>query len=96
LGITQAQLAERVDTSTNYIALIETEKRFPHSEMLERIAAALEIDPPALFSTKFYPSPAAGTLAMFHDQILSNVSEAISVSFKKFEGKIGADGGQKV
>ena len=44
LGITQAQLAERVNTSTNYIALIESEKKFPTPEMLELIAAALEID----------------------------------------------------
>jgi transcriptional regulator with XRE-family HTH domain len=60
LGITQAGLAERVNTSTNYIALIETEKRFPTSEMLERIAAALEIEPPALFSTKTYPRRSSG------------------------------------
>jgi transcriptional regulator with XRE-family HTH domain len=83
LGITQAQLAEKVNTSTNYIALIETEKRFPHSEMLERIAVALEIDPPALFSTKLYPSPAAGTLAQFHERVLSDVSEAIFYRIKQ-------------
>jgi transcriptional regulator with XRE-family HTH domain len=85
LGITQAQLAERVNTSTNYIALIETEKRFPTAEMLERIAAALEIDPPALFSTKSYPSPVTGTLAQFQEQVLNDVFEAISVRFRKFE-----------
>ncbi|GHV14336.1 hypothetical protein FACS189491_10520 [Spirochaetia bacterium] len=52
LGISQAQLAERVKTSTNYIALIEVERKFPSFEMLERIAAALEIDPPALFAAE--------------------------------------------
>jgi transcriptional regulator with XRE-family HTH domain len=87
LGLTQSQLAERVNTSTNYIALIETEKRFPTSEMLERIAAALEIEPPALFSTKAYPPPEFGTLTAFQKQILSDISEVISVSFKKFEEK---------
>jgi hypothetical protein len=67
--------------------MIETEKKFPTPEMLERIAVALEIEPPALFSTKTYPPPEFGTLTVFQKQILSNVSEAISVSFKQFEGK---------
>jgi len=85
LGITQSQLAERVNTSTNYIALIESEKKFPTPEMLERIAAALEIDAPALFSTKFYPSPDAGTLSELQEQVLSDLSEVISYRFRKFE-----------
>jgi transcriptional regulator with XRE-family HTH domain len=85
LGITQAQLAERVNTSTNYIALIESKKKFPTPEMLERVAAALEIDAPALFSTKSYPSQEAGTLAMLQEQVLSDLSEVISYRFRKFE-----------
>ena len=85
LGITQAQLAERVNTSTNYIALIESERKFPTPEMLERIAAALEIDAPALFSTKSYPSPGTGTLAKLQEQVLSDLSEVISYRFGKFE-----------
>jgi transcriptional regulator with XRE-family HTH domain len=87
LGITQAQLAERVNTSTNYIALIETEKKFPTPEMLERIAASLEIDPPALFSTQLYPQSEAGTLAQLQKLVLSDISEVLSVRFRKFEGE---------
>jgi len=52
LGLTQAKLAERVDTSTHYIGMIETKNKFPSPEMLERIAAALGIDTIALFSTE--------------------------------------------
>jgi len=85
LGITQAQLAEKVDTSTNYIALIESKKSFPTPEMLERIAVALEIDAPALFSTKSYPMPEAGTLAELQEKILSDLSEVISHHFNKYE-----------
>lgn len=87
LEITQAQLAERVNTSTNYIALIESERNFPSLPMLERIAGALEVEPPALFATADYPYPEFKTPALFQKQILSNVSEAISVSFKQFEGE---------
>jgi transcriptional regulator with XRE-family HTH domain len=52
LGFTQAQLAEKVNTSTHYIGMIETRNKFPSPEMLERIAAALEIDTIDLFTTE--------------------------------------------
>ncbi|GHT95242.1 hypothetical protein FACS1894141_3490 [Spirochaetia bacterium] len=52
LGLSQAKLAEKVDTSTHYIGMIETKNKFPSPEMLERIAAALEIDTMDLFSTE--------------------------------------------
>jgi transcriptional regulator with XRE-family HTH domain len=50
LGLSQAKLAEKVDTSTHYIGMIETKVKFPSPEMLERIAGALGIDTIALFS----------------------------------------------
>jgi transcriptional regulator with XRE-family HTH domain len=90
LGITQAQLAERVNTSTNYIALIESEKKFPTPEMLERIAVALEIDAPTLFSTKSYPLQEAGTLAELQERLLNDLSEVISHRFRRFERECSA------
>jgi transcriptional regulator with XRE-family HTH domain len=48
-GLSQLRLAEKIDTASNYIALIETGKRFPSPQMIHRIAAALEVDTPALF-----------------------------------------------
>jgi transcriptional regulator with XRE-family HTH domain len=83
LGITQAQLAERVNTSTNYIALIETEKKFPKPEMLERIAVALEIDPPALFATEIRPLAEAETLAKVQKQILGDITKFVSYRIKQ-------------
>jgi transcriptional regulator with XRE-family HTH domain len=88
LGITQAQLAEKVNTSTHYIGMIENEKKFPTPEMLERIAAALEVDAPVLFSTKSYPSPETGTLAKFQDQVLNDISEVISYRIRELGRKI--------
>jgi len=52
LGFSQARLAEKVDTSTHYIGMIETKNNFPSPEMLERIAAALGIDTIDLFTTE--------------------------------------------
>ncbi|GHV72710.1 hypothetical protein AGMMS49940_00120 [Spirochaetia bacterium] len=50
LGLTQSKLAEKADTATQYIAMIEGCKKFPSAAMLERIATALERDPPELFT----------------------------------------------
>jgi transcriptional regulator with XRE-family HTH domain len=52
LDLSQAKLAEKVNTAPNYIALIEMGKRFPSPQMLDRIAAALEVDSPRLFSER--------------------------------------------
>ena len=74
LGITQAQLAEKVATSTHYIGQIELEKKFPTPEMLERIAAALEIDSPQLFSMNSFPVEA---IRQFQEGLLSDVETAV-------------------
>ena len=52
LGLTQAKLAEILNVTDNYIALIETSKRFPSIKMLERIAKALQKDTLELFSVQ--------------------------------------------
>ena len=54
-GFSQAKLAESVGTATNYIAAIEAGRRFPSIEMLEKLAFALNIDAPELFSMKLIP-----------------------------------------
>jgi transcriptional regulator with XRE-family HTH domain len=84
LSITQAQLAERVNTSTHYIGQIELGNKFPTPEMLERIAAALEIDSPQLFSMGSFPSE---VIRQFQDGLLSGIEIAIAdvISTQKTE-----------
>jgi transcriptional regulator with XRE-family HTH domain len=48
-GFTQAYLAEKVETSTHYIGMIENRVKFPSPEMIGRIAFALGIDTTDLF-----------------------------------------------
>ena len=67
LGISQAILAEKAETSTHYIAQIEQKKKFPSSEMLERIATALDIDSPELFASK-----------TFRDDVIDKVQEYVN------------------
>ncbi len=51
-GLSQSSLAERVDTATNYIAAIEAGRRFPSVTVLEKLASALGVDTPELFSVQ--------------------------------------------
>ncbi|GHT59427.1 hypothetical protein FACS1894109_15330 [Spirochaetia bacterium] len=50
LDLSQEKLAENADTAANYIACIEAKRRFPSVEVMEKIAGALNIDTPELFS----------------------------------------------
>jgi len=48
-GISQAQLAEKVDVSTHHIGMIEIARNYPTMELVERIANALDIEVYELF-----------------------------------------------
>ncbi|MDR1785679.1 MAG: helix-turn-helix domain-containing protein [Spirochaetaceae bacterium] len=72
LGLTQTKLAEKVDTAPTYIAMIELRKRFPSAEMLERIARALEIDPPELFA-----------VGAFHVKSVEEIQTAVLLDIQK-------------
>jgi transcriptional regulator with XRE-family HTH domain len=50
-GFSQEMLAEKADTSTTHIGMIETSKKYPSPRMLTRIAGALGIDTPELFTS---------------------------------------------
>ncbi|MDR2716508.1 MAG: helix-turn-helix domain-containing protein [Treponema sp.] len=71
LGISQAALAEGVETSTHYISQIERKIKFPSPEMLERIAVALEFDTPELFSVAPFPPEA---LKEFQEGVKADIS----------------------
>ena len=49
MGLSQAQLAEKCNTSTSYIGLIETKKKVPRLTTIETISKALAVDPTELF-----------------------------------------------
>jgi len=75
LGISQAKLAEKVKTSTHYIGQIELENKFPTPEMLERIASALEIDSPQLFSMASFPGE---IIKQFQKDVLDELGVAVA------------------
>jgi len=82
LGISQAQLAEKADTSTNYISQIEQQIKFPSVEMLERIAKALEFDSVELF----YAGPySAEAIQHFQEGLKADFEERLENLFKSIK-----------
>jgi len=67
-------LAEKVGTSTQYIGQIEQNKKFPSPEMLERIAEALEVDSPQLFSMETYSQDA---IQLFKKNLKTSMEKAL-------------------
>ena len=55
-GLTQAQLAEKVNVSTHHIGMIELSRNNPTLELVERIADALNIKTYELFIDPDFPN----------------------------------------
>ena len=49
VGLSQAKLAEKVNTSTHYIGMLEIRRKFPSPEFIELLSLALGVD-----STEFF------------------------------------------
>jgi transcriptional regulator with XRE-family HTH domain len=79
LGLTQAKLAEMIETAPTYIAMIELEKKWPSDAMLTKIASALSIDTPQLFSMTSYPED---SLIRLHKSLLAEFQKVLT---KKME-----------
>jgi len=80
LGITQPELAERANISTNFVGMIEQKRKFPAPEMLERLATALEIEASELFMTSASPQ---NELKKLHKDIIADLDRAIGEAVGK-------------
>jgi transcriptional regulator with XRE-family HTH domain len=54
-GFSQEKLAEKVEISTQYLAMIEIARKFPTSQVLERLAKAMNIEVYELFLIEHSP-----------------------------------------
>jgi len=77
--ISQEKLAERINTAPNYIAMIEVGKKFPSAGMLERIALALNVDTPELFTTNTV------TFMQNSNKSVERLYQEVLCDFRKFE-----------
>jgi len=81
LGLSQEKLAEKVETATNYIAAIEAGRRFPSISVLEKIAIALKVDTPELFSMK--PVQYKTAKQNLEKQVWQDIGQNLSVFISK-------------
>jgi transcriptional regulator with XRE-family HTH domain len=79
-GISQEQLAEKAGLSTHYIAILEIARSFPTSEVLERIAAALNVEIYELF---LVPESPKEELEKLRRTIIDEVRQAVDDSIQK-------------
>ena len=77
--ISQEKLAEKIGTAPNYIAMIEVGRKFPSAGMLERIASALNVDTPELFTTS------SVTFMQKNNKSFERMHQEIILEFKQFE-----------
>ena len=80
LNISQPKLAELANLSTHYIASIETSRKFPTPDVLERLAEALEIKSNELFSVSVSPERAIEEL---QQKVVKNIDQVVAEAVEK-------------
>jgi transcriptional regulator with XRE-family HTH domain len=84
MGMTQESLAEKVNTASTYIAMIEAGKRNPSFRMIERIAEVLRVEAPALFAMKNYPSESSSQI---RDDLMDRFDQFLRAAVNEAAGE---------
>ena len=77
-GFSQDGLSEKAGISSQYLATVETCRKFPTPEVLERLADALGIETHELFAVDSAPQ---NELQLLRNDIISEVVKAVKQSF---------------
>jgi len=96
-GWSQARLAEKTGTSTQYIGMLEIKGKFPSSEMIHKLAAALGIDPTELFSIKIDPktiikNSQKAVIEDIGEEVNKLVADFFVEKVRKLDEETGEDG----
>jgi transcriptional regulator with XRE-family HTH domain len=79
-GLTQAQLAEKVNVSTHHIGMIELSRNNPTLELVERIAEALNIKTYELFIDIISPNE---DLELLRQEIKADMKQLLDETLEK-------------
>lgn len=82
LNLSQAELAEKIGTSPNYISKIEAEKQFPSVQMIESLATALQCDSVDLFSIEIIKKD---NLEEIQKSLCNDITSLIRESFSSIK-----------
>ena len=76
-GITQEQLAEACNTATSYIGLMEIYRNVPKLSTIERIAAALGVEPQVLFQKREKDSLTERKIKAIKNTVMQSVEKEL-------------------
>ena len=84
----QAKLAEKINTSTHYLGMLELQRKFPSPEMMERIAFALGIDTTELFLKETVPDD---VIRAYRIAAIEDIQWAVGKVFNERFSELGAE-----
>jgi len=76
-GLTQAQLAEKAEVSTHYIALIELARNIPKVQTIERLANALNVE---IYELLIAPLSPAMEMKKLQESIIAELRDIVKES----------------
>jgi transcriptional regulator with XRE-family HTH domain len=86
---TQAQLAEKLDLSVNFLCDIENGKRWISPASMVKIACILNIEPFELFKPADTPLPAVSELlSKYNDEVMREVSASLKQVYGYFQALV--------
>ena len=83
LSLSQAELAERAEISPGYIGEVETGRKFPSAETLERLARILQVRPFRLLMSEADLAEAGGSDSIYdaashlRDRVVAGLDDAV-------------------
>jgi transcriptional regulator with XRE-family HTH domain len=86
---TQAQLAEKLDISVNFLCDIENGKRWISPASIVKFANVLNIEPFELFKPADSPIPAVSDLfSKYNDEVIQTVSTSLQQVYEYFKAQL--------
>ena len=86
---TQAEFAEKLDISVNFLSDIENGKKWISPASMVKFASVLNIEPFELFKPAEAPTPALSALfSKYNDEVIQAVSNALNQIYNYYHAKI--------
>ena len=86
---TQAEFAEKLDISINFLSDVENGKRWISPASMVKFASVLNIEPYELFKPADTPLPSVSTLfSKYNDEVLQAVSDYLKHVYSYYQAKI--------
>jgi len=86
---TQAELAEKLDISINFLSDIENGKRWISPASMVKFASVLNIEPFELFKPADTPAPSVSTLfSKYNDEVVQTVSASLKQVYSYYQSQL--------